>query len=136
MAGIFCRYIAMKILLKFTIVFTWANYTLFPYYPLCTYLLNKSTVATLLSVSVVCLCWECDCNWYKKILWSDKHVQIVFVIGNVQLQLHIICQYMCYKWLCSIRNIWKRFAKPWLPTLRAYWGTICSNACGIWGALC
>ena len=35
-------------------------------------------------VPIVYSCWECCCNWYKKTLWSDKDVQVVFVIGNVQ----------------------------------------------------
>ena len=40
------------------------------------------------SCSIVGICyswWELNCHWYKKTLLSDKHVQIVFVIGNIQV---------------------------------------------------
>ena len=42
----------------------------------------------------------------------DKHVQIVFVIGNVHKHLPIICQYVSYKGLYSIGNIWEIFDRP------------------------
>ena len=42
------------------------------------------TYITQYNTTVVYSHWQYGCIWYKKAFWSDKYVQIVLVIGNVQ----------------------------------------------------
>ena len=65
-----------------TIKFNFQSYLFVTY----TYSCSKSYwwVINSQSEAIVYSGWECGCKWYKKTFWSDKHVQIVFAIGNVQ----------------------------------------------------
>ena len=50
------------------------------------------------------------CNWCKKILSNDKLVQIVFCQRKcTAVAANNLPAHMCYKGLCSIRNIWEFF---------------------------
>ena len=42
--------------------------------------------------SIVYSYWECGFNWYKKTLWSDKHVHIILVTGKCTVAAaYMIC---------------------------------------------
>ena len=58
------------------------------------------------------------------VIGTRKHFEVTNMyklflsyIGNIQLQLPVICQYINYKGLCSIGNIWKLFSRPYIT----YW---------------